>query len=122
MSQLGLILPHLQNISDILEFENYLTMMPTHSVSPIHSGIKWVDEECNVQKVPLEKLGLSTQVSTVVWPHYVLNVSLLEFEFEKKNMNKLGLSWAKLICQLGFGCTWINIFWLILINTKLLDT
>ena len=36
--------------------------------------------------------------------------------------NKLGLSWAKLSCQLGFGCTGINIFCLILINMKLLDT
>ena len=32
--------------------------------------------------------------------------------------NKLGLSWAKLSCQLGFGCTVINIFCLILINMK----
>ena len=38
------------------------------------------------------------------------------------NANKLGLSWAKLSYQLGFACTGINIFCLILINMKLLDT
>ena len=27
-------------------------------------------------------------------------------------LNKLGLSWAKLSCQLGFSCTGINIFFL----------
>ena len=38
-----------------------------------------------------------------------------------KNMQyKLGLSWAKLSYQLGFGCTGINIFCLSLINMKLL--
>ena len=40
----------------------------------------------------------------------------------KKKKNKLGLSWDKLSCQLGFGCTGINTFCLILINMKLLDT
>ena len=39
-----------------------------------------------------------------------------------KLQNKLGLSWAKLSCQLEFGCTGINIFCLILTNMKLLDT
>ena len=34
----------------------------------------------------------------------------------KEQQNKLGLSWAKLSCQLGFGCTVINICCLILIN------
>ena len=34
----------------------------------------------------------------------------------KKTLNKLGLSWAKLSCQLGFGRTGINILCLILIN------
>ena len=33
-------------------------------------------------------------------------------------INKLGLSWAKLSCQLGFGCTVINICCLILIYMK----
>ena len=37
---------------------------------------------------------------------------------KEKSPNKLGLSWAKLRCQLGFGCTVINIFCLILINMK----
>ena len=36
----------------------------------------------------------------------------------EKTKNKLGLSWAKLSCQLGFGCTVINICCLILINMK----
>ena len=35
-----------------------------------------------------------------------------------KGENKLGLSWAKLSCQLGFGCTVINICCLILYNLK----
>ena len=34
------------------------------------------------------------------------------------NENKLGLSWAKLSCQLGFGSTVINICCLKLINMK----
>ena len=37
---------------------------------------------------------------------------------KKIDKNKLGLSWAKLSCQLGFGCTVINICCLILINMK----
>ena len=38
---------------------------------------------------------------------------------QKKNKkNKLGLSWAKLSYQLGFGCTVINICSLILIDMK----
>ena len=36
----------------------------------------------------------------------------------KKKIDKLGLSWAKLSCQLGSGCTVINICCLILINMK----
>ena len=35
-----------------------------------------------------------------------------------EEMNKLGLSWAKLSCQLGFGCTVINICCLIFIHKK----
>ena len=31
---------------------------------------------------------------------------------------KLGLSWAKVSCQLGFGCTVINICFLVLIKMK----
>ena len=34
----------------------------------------------------------------------------------EEEYNKLGLSWAKFSCQLRFGCTVINIFFLILIN------
>ena len=37
----------------------------------------------------------------------------------RKVTDKLGLSWAKLSCQLGFGCTGINMFFLLLINMKL---
>ena len=37
---------------------------------------------------------------------------------DKNNLNKLGLSWAKLSCQMGFGCTVNNICCLILINMK----
>ena len=42
------------------------------------------------------------------------------FAWENNNNNndKLGQSWAKLSCQLGFGCTVINICCLILINMK----
>ena len=36
--------------------------------------------------------------------------------------NKLGLSWAKLSGQLGFGCTVVNICCLMLIYKKCLDT
>ena len=36
--------------------------------------------------------------------------------------NKLGLSWAKLSCQLGVGCTVIKILSLTLISMKWLDT
>ena len=36
----------------------------------------------------------------------------------KNVMNKLGLSWAKLSCQLGSGCTVINICCLIFMNKK----
>ena len=36
----------------------------------------------------------------------------------QKKKNKLGLSWAKLSCQLGFGCTVINICCCILIYLK----
>ena len=33
-------------------------------------------------------------------------------------IDKLGLSWAKLSCKMGFDCTVINICCLILINLK----
>ena len=36
----------------------------------------------------------------------------------RKSEDKLGLSWAKLSCQLGFGCTVINIWCCILIYLK----
>ena len=35
-----------------------------------------------------------------------------------KIQNELGLSWAKLSCQLGFGCPVIKICCLVLINMK----
>ena len=42
------------------------------------------------------------------------NLSFLKW-FQENFQNKLGLSWAKLSCQPGFGCTVINICCLILI-------
>ena len=50
---------------------------------------------------------------------------LFYISFSKKDIliyYKLGLSWAKLSCKLGFGCTVINICCLIWINMKWLDT
>ena len=43
---------------------------------------------------------------------------LRKFEANNTHKNKLGLSWAKLSCQLGFGCTVINICYGILIYLK----
>ena len=44
-----------------------------------------------------------------------LEASWQEHKIEIQDIHKLGLSWAKLSCQLGVGCTVINI---ILINMK----
>ena len=41
-----------------------------------------------------------------------------DFMTEENGINKLWLSWAKLSCKLGFGCTVINICCLMLINMK----
>ena len=49
-------------------------------------------------------------------------INSLQETISDNERNKLGLSWAKLSCQLGFRCTEINNFCLILINMKLLNT
>ena len=60
--------------------------------------------------------GVSDQL---VPPKTIPNINCYKNKKHNNNMkNKLGLSWAKLSCQLEFGSTVINICCLKLINIK----